>query len=512
MGQDTTKIKLLNANEQIYAKESGNIQRLIGDVAFMHDSTYLYCDSAHMQNDLSYFDGYQNVKILVNDSVTIFSDLIHYDTETKLAELTYNVRLVSTNSTLYTEELFYNRKTGIAYYLVGGKIVDIDNTLISKKGYYYTQGEYAFFKDSVVLTNPKYRVLSDTLRYDPNKELSNFYGPTYIYSKENTIYCENGWYNSLSDQAQFNENAYMINGNNIMRGDSLYYDRKKDFGEAIRNVSLMDTVENTLIEGERAQLYNTEGYAYITDRALASLIEEKDTLFLHADTLFIEFDSTQTAKLLTAYYKARFYRKDMQGYCDSLVYFLQDSVIRMYQEPVLWSEKNQLTADSINLIMSNQEMDSISMIKNAQIISLDDSINEFYNQIQGRIIIGDFKDNKLVKMKVKGNAKTIYFMRDDKDTSLIGINVSNAKYLNIYIQNNKLKGLTNYEKVDGKIYPYDKITKKEMRLSGFVWRQAIRPTSREDLFNDEKYKQKETALKEETLEEEDIHETNTSFK
>jgi len=186
--QDSTKIKLINADEQIYNEAFGNVQRLIGNVAFVHQGTYLYCDSAYMQNDQSFFDGYSNVRILANDSVTIYADELHYDTGIKLAKLHSNVRLVSNHSTLYTDELFYDRAQGIAYYLKGGKIVDTNNVLTSRKAYYYTAGEYAYFKDSVVLVNANYRMLSDTLRYDPNIELSNFFGPTFIYSKENTIY------------------------------------------------------------------------------------------------------------------------------------------------------------------------------------------------------------------------------------------------------------------------------------------------------------------------------------
>ena len=486
-GQDTTKIRLLNADEQIYSEAFGDIQRLIGHVAFKHDSTYLYCDSAHLQNDLTYFDGYNNVKIIVNDSITIFSGKLHYDTETKLAELYENVRLVSKTSTLFTDELFYNRRTGIAYYLKGGKIVDSTNTLTSRKGYYYTQGEYAYFKDSVVLLNPQYKVVSDTLRYDPNTEISNFFGPTYIYSEENTIYCENGWYNSKTDEAQFNENAYIINGNNIMRGDSLYYDRKRDFGEAHKNVSMIDTVENIIISGEKGQFFNKEGFAYVTDKALAALAEDGDTLFLHADTLHIEFDSTQTARLMNAYYKARFYKTDLQGYCDSLAYFLQDSVIRMYGTPVLWSEENQLTGDSILLAFRNKEMDSIAMMNNAMIISVDDSVHRFFNQIQGKLITGNFVNNKLVRMKATGNAKSVYFIRDDKDSSLIGINITTAKYLQMYFRDNRLRRITNYVNVEGKIYPLEKIQPADMRLKGFIWRENLRPASKEDLFDEKKY-------------------------
>ncbi len=484
---DSTKIRLINADEQIYSREFDSIQRLIGHVAFVHQGTYLYCDSAHMQNDQSFFDGYRNVRIIANDSVTIYADQIHYDTQTKIADLRTGVRLVSNHSTLYTDELFYNRASGIAYYLQGGKIVDTTNVLTSNKAYYYTSGEYAYFKDSVVLTNPNYRMLSDTLRYDPNKELSNFYGPTYIFSDENTIYCENGWYNSAYDRAQFNRNAYLISGNSTLRGDSLFYDRKRDYGEAFDNVSLLDTVKNMLIEGHTAYLYNKEGYAFVTDHALASLIDREDTLFLHSDTLFVEFDSTQSARLLTAYYKARFYREDIQGFADSLVYSIQDSVMHLYHDPIMWSGDNQLSSDSILLVIAHGEMDSINLYRHAMIISVDDTSMQTYNQIQGNTIVGHFHDNEITRMDVLGNARSIYFLRDDADSSLIGINVTDARYFKIYIRNRKIRGISNFDQVEGKIYPWGKLKKEDMRIKGFFWKENLRPRSKNELFDDAKY-------------------------
>jgi len=110
-----------------------------------------------------------------------------------------------------------------------------------------------------------------------------------------------------------------------------------------------------------------------------------------------------------------------------------------------------------------------------------------YNQIQGKIIIGYFRDNEIYKMNVNGNARTLYFQRDDKDSSLVGIYVIDAKYLKIYIHNRKLKGISNFDNVEGKIYPWDKMKKADMRLQGFVWRSEIRPLSKEDLFDDSKY-------------------------
>ena len=481
--QKPAKVKLIRANDLKYDKTLGDkAQRLIGDVILKQDSTYLYCDSAYFYEEINSFDGFGNVHIKASDTLNIYSQLLYYDGNTRIAELHNNVRLEDPRATLYTEHLWYNRLTKIAYYTTGGKIIDTINILTSIKGYYYTDLSEAYFRDSVILENPKYVMNTDTMLYNTVSEISYFFGPTTITSDENFIYCENGWYDSQNDKSLFKKNSYIITGEQILKGDSLFYDRETDYGLAYGNVSLKDTVQNMIIKGEYGEFKKQKGFSYVTDSALAIMIDENDSLFLHSDTLWINFDSAQNVESLFGYYRTKFFRKDMQGMCDSLVYNFADSTIFLFKNPVLWSEKSQLTADSIRLALSNNQIDSLVLINSAFIISMDDTISRStFNQIKGKIMTSYFRDNELYRINVTGNSETIYFVREE-DGGLIGINKTVSSNMQIFLENNEILTITYINDPDAHLYPEEELTKEELFLKNFKWIEDRRPVKKEDIF------------------------------
>jgi len=478
--QESTRVKLIQADDWKYNKKlNPDIQRLIGNVILKHDSTYLHCDSAHLNEISNSFDGFGNVYIKVSDTLDIYGNTLNYDGNTKIAVLHNDVKLVDKRATLYTDKLIYNRNTRIAYYHTGGKIVDKDNELTSKIGYYFTNRKEAFFKDSVVLVNPQYTMNSDTLMYNTVSKVSNFFGPSTIKTEENFIYCENGWYDTQTDKSQFNKNAYMVNENQTLSGDSLFYDRINEYGEAFKNVSLIDTAQDIVIKGNYGEFYKKNGYAYVTDSALTIMIDKADSLFMHADTIRLTFDSTQQAEYLFAYYKTKFYRKDMQGMCDSLVYNLNDTVIYLYNNPVLWSEENQMTSDSISMILTNNSIDSIIFYNSAFIISKDDTST--YNQVKGRIMTGFFTDNEITKITVTGNSESLYYIREE-DKSLVGINKMTSSNMLIFLDNNEIQTISYLVSPKGGTYPEHELTEEDVILRDFKWYIDKRPMKKEDIF------------------------------
>ncbi|MCD4731845.1 MAG: hypothetical protein K8R74_14660 [Bacteroidales bacterium] len=481
--QKPTKVKLVKANDLKYDKRLGKkVQRLIGNVILKQDSTLLFCDSAYLYELTNSFKGFGNVHIKASDSLNIFSDLLDYNGNTKMAELHHNVRLEESRATLYTEHLWYNRQDKIAYYLTGGKIIDSTNQLTSKKGFYYTDTREAFFKDSVVLINERYTIESDTLKYQTGTEISFFYGPTTIISEENYIYCENGWYDTKNDKSLFKKNAYIITEEQKLSGDSLYYNRLLDYGEAYSNVSLTDTIQDINIQGQYGEFTKREGFAFVTDSAMAVLIDNNDSLFLHSDTLWILFDKEQNVEYMLGYHHTKFFRSDMQGMCDSLVYSFKDSTIFMYNSPIIWSEQNQLSADSIHIAMSNNQIDTLALVNSCFIISMDDTIKRnTFNQIKGKVMIGYFKDNELVKISVFGNAESVFYLREENG-DLIGINKTISSDMNIYMSDNELQSITPIRNVDAHMYPVNEVPEEDKKMKGFKWIEGQRPMKKEDIF------------------------------
>ena len=478
--QLTTKVKLIRSDELLMDDSfKKDVQRLIGNVVMMHDSTYFYCDSAWLNRKENNFRAFSNVHIVPSDTLEIFSDSLNYEGSTKIADLYGNVKLVDNRATLTTDHLTYDRNTRIAYYYSGAVIVSDTNVLTSKIGHYYTDSKEVYFRGNVVLTNPDYVMNSDTLMYNTISKTAYFYGPSTIVGEEDSIYCEDGWYNTDLDVSRMKVNVYVQHNEQILIGDTVFYRRSPRYGMAENNITMIDTEQDIYVKGNIAEYDEELHYAYVTDSTLVIMPEKRDTLYMHADTLWMFTDSAGKASLMKAYYRVKYYRNNLQGMCDSLVYHFADSSILMYNDPVMWSEENQLTADSVRIVMANDEVDTMVLYGSCFIISQDDTLS--YNQVKGRTMIGYFKENELYRIFVSGNAETLYYLREE-DESIIGVQKAISNQMLIYLEDREIRGFTYINKPDGAIHTYGELSKEDLFLRDFKWIEGKRPLSRWDVF------------------------------
>ncbi len=482
-GQEIKQIEI-NADYIEFDSNLGSgAKRLLGDVRFKHEDIYMTCDSAWYFSEENRVESFSNVHLWQGDTLDLYGDYLKYNGNTRMANVRENVILIDSENRLTTDYIDHNFGEDLAYYLGGGRIINGDNTLISHQGYYYTKEKLFFFKDSVVVINPEYNMYSDTLRYNTVTEVAYFLGPTDIISDENFIYCENGWYDTQNNISQFNKNAYLQNEGKTLKGDSIYYDRDEGLGKAYINVEFIDTTQNMILLGNVAIYNEKTEFAMLTDSALMVQIDKGDSLFVHADTLLSVPDTIPEKRLIKAFYKVKFYRDDIQGKCDSLIYTGIDSVFRFFGEPVLWSDENQLSAEKIEIYTKNQQLDRLEMINSAFIISLEDSIK--FNQIKGRNMTGYIRDSELQKISVDGNSQSIYYASEEKEMKkkeYIGVNKAESSDLEIYFSDNEIRKIVFKPDTDGTFYPLDKFPPAKAKFENFVWYENFRPKNRHDVF------------------------------
>ncbi|MGD1847664.1 MAG: OstA-like protein [Salibacteraceae bacterium] len=474
-----TQVELLGATELVF--DDDGAQKLIGNVKFGLDGAIMNCDSAYLYKETNKLNAYGRVHIEQGDTIHLYGDTLLYDGATRLARMRGNIKMIDSDAILTTEYLDYNRASGYAFYLGGGKIVSKkeDNTLTSEIGYYYPDQRSFYFRDSVKLKNQDYNITSDTLKYNNSTEVATFLGPTYIRTKEDLIYCEAGWYDTRNNRSEFRKNAYVESKDQRLGGDSLVYDRALGIGEAFGNVSILDTASDFLVYGDYAFNSTKDSTSIVTGHAMLVQIFDEDSLFLHGDTLYSTYDSTGQYRLIFAFEQVKFFKSDMQGKCDSLVFSDADSTIRMFYDPVLWSDENQITADDIIINSYDGKIKSMQMDNNAFIISQEDSIH--YNQIKGKSMTGLFKQSQLSRVDVRGNGQTIYYASEDGG-DLIGVNEAVCSDLIIYIDSSKVKRINFLNQPVATLHPLSKVTPEKMQLGDFVWLGDLRPLRKEDIF------------------------------
>jgi lipopolysaccharide export system protein LptA len=478
--QNTKKIEIINAEVLEYDKsQSIKAYRLIGKVVLKHEGSYMYADSAYNYTERNAFDAFGHIHIEQGDTLHLYGDILNYDGETKLANIKGNVRLLDKEVNIETDRLIYDLANKTAFYTDSAVTYSSEGRILkSRKGYYYSEKKEFAFKTNVVIEDPQYTIFSDTLLFNTVSEISNFYGPTTIVSKENTIYCERGWYDTKNDISEFRKNAKMVSKSQTISGDRLYYDRNRGYGKGLGNVEIVDTLENIIVRGNFAETFREIQRYLVTDRMVFIQIMDQDSLFLHADTLLatqIEGDK----RLIRTFHGVRFYKTDMQGKCDSLTYNTSDSLMSMFYAPVIWSEENQLTADSISITVKNGRAEKLQMRNSSFIVSEEDTTR--YNQIKGKNMDGYFRDNKLYRIDVFSNGQTIYYPKDDSN-EIIGANKADCTDMKIYIEDSKVNRILFINHPEGTLYPDHKIIASEMILRGFQWFIDIRPKDKNDIF------------------------------
>ena len=480
------------------------VDRLIGNVVFTHENTIGYADSAYSyesENRIVAFG--KPVKIFVNDTVTLYGERAVYEGNTKISTISRNVILKDNASTLYTNMLIYSTHTGIGYYNTGGKMISTEDTLISRIGTYNTHTNLAQFRHDVVLNNPTYTMVCDSFDYDTNTEIVYFLCRTHLLSDENNIFTNSGWYDTRNDFSHLFDSVKLINNNQELTADTVYYDKKLAFGIAKSNIMMVDTTRDFIVKGDYGEYSENGGWTWITDSALLILIdrEKNDSLYLHADTLKMYFDTAQNPQLMLAFFHVKFFSAEMQGACDSMIYNVIDSVGMMFYNPVVWNGTNQLFGDTIRFAVIDSITTKIELLLNAFIIS--DVFDEVeFDQVKGKNIIGFIRNRELFQVNVINNVELIYYVMDE-DSLLIGINRMETNEMKIFLQNNEIEELRFYENPDGKFWSDTELPMTERLLRDFRWLDAFRPKEIADIFVNPMPRERKKPEKEEEQEEEE---------
>ncbi len=459
--------------------QGAEYQVLKGNVRFRHESTLMYCDSAYFYDDDS-FDAFGNVRV-VDKSSTMTANQMHYDGETQLMRIRGNVVADNEGTTLHTEALDYYRDRNYGYYFGGGKLHDGDMDLTSRLGYYYTNSKDYFFKDEVVLNHPNYIIKSDSLQFNNETGKTVLVGPSYVYESEYTIYTTNAKMNRKTQIGWLYDYSVITSkSGRRLTADSIYYDMENKFAKAYHNIDAQDSSQKVIGRGNYAEFSRKfPATGYMTGDAYVIDYSDKDSLFLAADTLRgLELDSTRSE--IRGYHHVKFYRKDMQGMCDSLVYSSTDSLLTMYVKPVLWSEESQLSGEKIDIYMKNQKPDYIHIVNKAMIIQYE--ADDMYNQLSGRESKAYLKNNSLSRVVMQGNAKSVYYTKDDHN-QLIGVNKAHGEAMTIHMKSSKkVEKIVMTPDSEGTLYAPNKIPDEEKQLENFIWMDSSRPKSKDEIF------------------------------
>ena len=475
----TTLVYLMHADTVSYDKGmmKADARFLEGNVCFRHDSSYMYCDSAYFFEASNSLEAFSSVRMEQGDTLFVYGNYLFYDGNAQIARLRENVRMENGQVTLFTDSLNYERVPDIGYYFEGGLLVDSLNQLSSFYGQYSPGTKEAVFNDSVRLENRNFTLYSDTLHYNTETKIATMLGPSVIVSDSGTIHSSHGWYDTEANTALLLEGSEVFSGDRLLTGDSIAYDRESGTGEVFGNMCLRDTARKVTLEGQYGFYNERTEYAFATDSARMLEYSEGDTLYLHADTL--EMAAVDSAsREIRAILGVRFYRTDMQGVCGNMRYNTRDSVLHMYDGPVLWNEQYQISGDTVVVYMNDSTIDYAHVIQSAFAVQHIES--SYFNQLKGNDLKAYFEGKAVRQIDIEGNAESIFYPLDNG--AMIGMNTTKSGFLTILVKENKLDRLKIWPNPQGTLTPIPDLKPEQKTLKDFRWYDDLRPKNKDDIY------------------------------
>ena len=465
-------------------RDNADVWILYQEVKAMHDGMTLFADSATFDTKNNIFTAYRNVVILISDTTTLYGEEAIYDGTTRIADVWGDtVTLVDGRTVLQTDLLSYDRNTSTASYFHWGYTVHDSASTYSDKGYYHSDTRDLFLYDNVRLEDSTSWLETDTLHYNTRTCEAQFVSPTLIYSDSSTIYSELGSYNTDSHQAQSFKATRLTNRAKWLTADTLYFNDNSEHGEAMGHVVVVDTANDVICRGGYGITDQQERYTFVTDSAQIIFIDEGDSLFMHADSLWAYNNDEEEFESARAFHNVRMYRYDAQAVCDSLYYNAADSLVSLYYDPVVWYEDYQCVADTVHCLFDSSGVRLIHLRGNVLASERVDA--EKFNQVKGRNADVYCKESEPLYADILGSARMVYYVLDEEpsgERSLLGVNVGMGSDMRIYFKDRKPRRFSTYGSPDMKMYPPGQLPATERELPGFRWRDDIRPHSPTEIF------------------------------
>ena len=278
------------------------------------------------------------------------------------------------------------------------------------------------------------------------------------------------------------DRSILQNGYKALVGDSVCWNAKDSVGKAFGNVIYTDTLNKNMFKGNYVLYDDKHGYAEAADSAVLIDYSQRDTGYVHADSLFLKtfyINTDSMYRMIHAYHHVRAYRVDIQAVCDSMVYDGRDSCTTMYKDPIVWQQGQQLLGEEIKAWRNDSTIDSVYVINQALSVERLDSVR--YNQVASKEMHLYFKGKEPYLTVADMNVYVNYFIFDD-DSLMIGMNHAESSQLKAFFKDKKIQKIWMPESTHVMYNPFQ-IPSNQLYLENFAWFDYVRPVSKEDIFN-----------------------------
>ncbi|BCS85644.1 MULTISPECIES: OstA-like protein [Prevotella] len=495
LGAAGRKVRRVNMDDRVYLVHADilkfdqfgpnpDAQIVKGRVHFIHKGASLWCDSAYFFQESNSVKAFGHVRYVQGRELSLIAKRASYDGMRQLLEARNDVVLHHGNKVLYTDSLDFDRFNNYAYFFEGGRLVDGKDRLSSDWGDYNTQTREAVFWYNVKMHSSNRIITTDELHYDTKKSIAHVVGPSRIIQKGSVINTTDAYFNSKTDKAEMYSRSTVTDKNKEITGDSLFYSKKTGLARGYGNVIYVDKKNKNQLLGHRLIYNEKTGIGWATGHALAKEYSQKDTLYMHADSMKIytfNINTDSVYRKVHCFKHTKVFRSDVQAICDSLVYNSKDSCMTMYKDPIAWNADRQILGEIIKVYLQDSTVRETHVIGQALSIELMPD-KKHYNQLSSKEITTYFVKGNVRRVVASGNVKTVYYPVDDKDSTLQGLVYTETDTMKLYISPERKLQKIWTPKNQSVMYPMTQVPPNKYKLPEFAWFDNLRPTGPADVF------------------------------
>lgn len=455
-------------------------------------------------------DFFTDVELVNNrDGYTLLTDTLHYSTLTHIARIESRTQIQSQNDTIFTTRGIYDSDAGNAELLTRSIIVhrDSNNNVTTLEG------------DSIIYDKPSRITRAYMFRGPDKRALPMVITDT---ARNTTLIGGFGLYNDSTREALATIYPLLME---YSQGDTLFLradtiktyivtemvrasrrNTKSGFPEYMGRITIRGEEGRILLDDEffalRPPLQDTPitllekatGVKHKISRLEVDDSESSDTLppllmtELASDTLSVETPGDTTSIVATsadtiplvpkefhvalAYHRGRFFKQDIQGIADSLVFQEKDSMLYMFRKPIVWSGERQVTGNRIDVHFNDSTADWALLPESGMLSELVDE--DFYNQLGGKRLLATFENQTVKSIDVSGNVEII-FLPQENDSTFNRLVQAESSYLKGEMEDNQIKHLKLWPEVSGNVTPLFLVKKQQKYLQRFRWWESLRP-------------------------------------
>ncbi len=443
---------------------------------------------------------------LIDPKYDIINDTLLYNTQTQISSWNTPTFIKSKNGgDIYSSNGSYDLKNGKAFFGNRTIIKDSTRTYVADKSAYDELTGIAQLEGNAIIKDSVngYSILGNQIYLDKNnnsflatrKPVLIFKGEGYdsTYIAADTLFSGVEKRDSLGRKIEISKDT--------LKADSVIDHSKKinktnKLNKAV-NKNLPDSLngkKDKKVVEDLSLVKNNYSKDTVGIKNLDTLITQKrqidtnkifsdqsDTTLKQSDLTKNEVSKKDTIiRFFIAFHNVKIFNDSLQSVADSLYYSTEDSIFRLFKNPLVFSNNSQIAGDTIYIYTKNQKADRLFVFDNGIIINKLNS--RMYNQIAGRTLNGYFKNGELDYMRAKGfPAESIFYPQDD-DSAFVGMNRSKGDIIDLYFKKKEINKVKFVNNVEGTLYPIRQIPEKQRLLKNFLWQDKRRPKNKLELF------------------------------